>query len=75
VSYTVSENLSVSYGVEEIESGTAADQDAEYSKISASYTMGGVTLSASYSEAENIDHTTDAQADQDYYFLGASFAF
>ena len=75
VSYTVSENLSVSYGVEEIESGTAADQDAEYSKISASYTMGGVTLSASYSEAENIDHSTDAQADQDYYFLGASFAF
>ena len=75
VSYTVSENLSVSYGVEEIESGAAADQDAEYSKISASYTMGGVTLSASYSEAENIDHTTDAQADQDYYFLGASFAF
>jgi hypothetical protein len=41
-------NLSVSYGVEEIESGTAADQDAEYSKISASYTTGGVTLSASF---------------------------
>jgi len=75
VSYTVSENLSLSYGYEEIESGTAADQDAEYTKISASYTSGGVTLSASMSEAENIDHSTNTNADQDYYFLGASFAF
>ena len=75
VSYTISEELSVSYGVEEIESGTASDQDAEYSKISASYTSGGVTLSASYSEAENIDHSTATKADQEYYYLGASFAF
>ena len=75
VSYTISEELSVSYGVEEIESGTAADQDAEYSKISASYTTGGVTLSASYSEAENINHGTATNQDQEYYFLGASFAF
>jgi outer membrane protein OmpU len=75
VSYTVSENLSVGYGYEEIESGTAADQDAEYTKISASYTSGGVTLSAGFAEAENIDHSTAAKADQDYYYLGASFAF
>jgi outer membrane protein OmpU len=75
VSYTISEELSVGYGVEEIESGTASDQDAEYSKISASYTSGGVTLSASYSEAENIDHSTATKADQEYYYLGASFAF
>ena len=75
VSYTVSENLSVGYGYEEIESGTAADQDAEYTKVSASYTSGGVTLSAGFAEAENIDYSTAAKADQDYYYLGASFAF
>ena len=75
VSYTVSENLSVSYGYEEIDSGNTSHQDAEYTKISASYTSGGVTLSASMSEAENIDGSTDTKADQDYYFLGASFAF
>ena len=75
VSYTISENLSVSYGYEEIEDGESGDQDSEYTKISASYTSGGVTLSASMSEAENIDGTTDTRADQDYYFLGASFAF
>jgi outer membrane protein OmpU len=75
VSYTVSENLSISYGYEEIEDGETTDQDSEFTKISASYTSGGVTLSASMSEAENIDGTTNANADQDYYFLGASFAF
>ena len=75
VSYTISENLSVSYGYEEIEDGESGDQDSEYTKISASYTSGGVTLSASMSEAENIDGTTNTNADQDYYFLGASFAF
>ena len=75
VSYTVSENLSVSYGYEEIEDGESGDQDSEYTKISASYTSGGVTLSASMAEAENIDGTTNTNADQDYYFLGASFAF
>jgi len=75
ISYTVSENLSVSYGFEEIESGTAADQDAEYTKVSASYTTGGVTLSASFQEAENIAHGTGAEEDQDFYGLGASFAF
>ena len=75
ISYTLSENLSVSYGVEELDSGTAADQNAEYSKISASYTSGGVTLSAGYAEAENIDYSTNTNADQEYMYLGASFAF
>ena len=75
VAYTLSENISVSYGVEEIESGTTSDKDAEYSKISASYTSGGVTISTGYAEAENIDYSTNAQADQDYMYLGASFAF
>jgi len=75
LSYTISENLSVSYGYEEIEDGETGDQDSEFTKISASYTSGGVTLSASVSEAENIDGSTNTFADQDYYFLGASFAF
>jgi outer membrane protein OmpU len=75
VSYTVSENLSVTYGYEEIESGVAGDQDAEYTKLSASYTSGGVTLSVAAAEAENIDYSSNAEADVDMYTLGASFAF
>ena len=74
ISYTVSDELSVSYGVEEIEKG-GSTTDAEYSAITASYTAGGMTLSANIEEAENVDHSTNNNADVDYWFLGASFAF
>ena len=74
VSYTVSDELSITYGVEEIEKGTAAT-DAEYSAISASYTSGGMTISASMKEGENTDHSTNTNADFEYWSLGASFAF
>ena len=49
--------------------------DAEYSKISASYTAGGMTISASMAEGDNIDGTATAGADLEYWSLGASFAF
>ena len=75
VSYTVSDAISVTYGTETIESGLSTETDAEYEKISASYTAGGMTLSVTSAEAENIDHTTDTDADYDYWSLGLSFAF
>ena len=75
VSYTVSDELSVTYGTETIESGTAGDQDAEYNKLSAAYTSGGMTVSAQIAQAENIDHSTNANADLDYWGLGLAFAF
>jgi len=75
VSYTVSDELSVTYGTETIESGTSGDQDAEYSKLSAAYTSGGMTVSAQIAQAENIDHSTNANADLDYWGLGLAFAF
>ena len=73
IAYTVSDELSLSYGVEELDEGTAVN--AEYSAIVASYTSGGVTLTAKMEDAENIDGTTAAAADQSYWFLGAAFAF
>lgn len=74
IAYTVSDELSLSYGVEEIDqSGKAVA--AEYSAVVASYTSGGVTLTAKMEDAENIDGTTAAAADQSYWFLGAAFAF
>ena len=62
VSYTVSDAISISYGEEEVDSGTANDQDAKYSRISASYTAGGMTVSANMSEMENGDFSTTASA-------------
>ena len=73
ISYTLSDNLSVTYGQETIEQ--TALTDAEYSKISASYTAGGMTISASMAEGDNIDQTTAANEDLEYWSLGASFAF
>jgi outer membrane protein OmpU len=76
ISYTVSDALSVSYANEEIDDkATAAVEDAEYTKVVASYTSGGMTVSANYQEAENIDFTTATTQDKEYYGLSLSFAF
>ena len=55
VSYTVSDAISVTYGTEEIDLGSQAT-DAEYEKISASYTSGGMTISATMADGENVAH-------------------
>jgi len=73
IAYTLSEGLSVNFGTEVID--PPAGSDAEYQTIGASYTMGGMTLSAKMQDAENINHSTSATADQEYWFTGISFAF
>ena len=76
VSYTVSDSISVTYGNEEIAMpGVAGDVDAEFSKLSVAYTAGGMTISASQQEAENIAYSDTSTEDQDYWSLGLSFAF
>ena len=72
LSYTVSDELSVSYGTEDIDQGT---KSSEYERISVSYTTGGMTISASMSEATDMDGTTTATEDAEKWSLGASFAF
>ena len=74
ISYTISDELSVTYGEDTIEKG-GDPTDAEYSVISASYTSGGMTISASMKEGENTNHTTASNEDFEYWSLGASFAF
>ena len=75
VSYTVSDAISVTYGTETVESGLSTDTDAEYEKLSASYTAGGMTISVTTADGENISHGTDASEDVEYWALGLSFAF
>ena len=72
LSYTVSDELSISYGSEEIEDGTL---DSEYDMVSASYTAGGMTLTASFSDATDIDGGGDGSEDRERWALSASFAF
>ena len=71
VSYTITDDLSVSYGEETLEeNGQAIDEEVE--QISASYTTGGMTVSLAQTEASGIDHgaTTGER-----WKLGLSFAF
>ncbi|MDA8851633.1 porin [Candidatus Pelagibacter sp.] len=75
LSYTVSDAISIGYGTEEVKSGTTGDKDAEYEGLSASYTAGGMTLSANMQEGKNISNTTAAAEQVEYWGLGLSFAF
>jgi len=75
VSYTVSENISLTYGAEESSKGSTGTTDAEIDAISASYTAGGMTISASMYDGENLAYGTGANEDIEYWSLSASFAF
>ncbi|MDA8985176.1 porin [Candidatus Pelagibacter sp.] len=75
VSYTISDEMSVTYGTETIESTSSGHVDAEYDVIKGSYTSGGMTVSAQRKTADNIDHSSNANADLEYWGLGLAFAF
>ena len=75
LSYTLSDELSVTYATNELDSANSSEVDAEYSALTASYTAGGMTISASMKEGDNTDHSTNTNADFEYWSLGASFAF
>jgi outer membrane protein OmpU len=74
LSYTISDELSVTYGSETHEQGDKTT-DIEIDGISVSYTTGGMTISAAMQSAENLNHSTSSELDVDYWKLGASFAF
>tara|TARA_B100001287_G_C22264687_1_gene336540 strand:- start:234 stop:551 length:318 start_codon:yes stop_codon:yes gene_type:complete len=72
VSYSVSDELSVSYGSETHE--TVADTtDEEFDQISVSYTTGGLTATVSQTNADNVDGVTNTE--QSKWNVGLSFAF
>ena len=76
ISYTVSENISISYGSETIsEPNDTNDQDIEISGITASYTTGGMTISGQMIDADNTAMGTAATEDKQHWNLAASFAF
>jgi len=74
VTYTVSDELSVSYAQETIDRD-GDPTDAEYEGITAAYTTGGMTLSAGMYEADSANFGTDTNQDYEKWTLGASFAF
>ena len=74
LSYTISDELSVTYGSETSDKGSAST-DLEVEGIKVSYTTGGMTISANSMTIDNGNYGTAAAQDVDYWKLGASFAF
>ena len=77
VAYTISDDMSVTYGIDTLETeGQTVDE--EISGIGISYTTGGVTITANRFEATgqgNSNTEGPKTGDQERWTLGASFAF
>ena len=67
------DEVSVTYGAETVE--RSGSQDVETWKVSGSYTAGGMTVSATMMEIDNMDGTTTTTQDRERWALGLSFAF
>ena len=75
VAYTVSDEISITYGEEEITDGAASSEKAEFSGFGVTYTAGGMTIGAYAQEAENISYSTTATEDREIWAINATFAF
>ena len=71
--FAVSDSMSIGYGVFEADYDDTTKKDQESTAITASYTMGGMTIGGLIGEDENIKGE-DAN-DNDKYELSISFAF
>ena len=74
VSYTVTDDLSISYG-EETHETSGQSVDEEFEAVSISYTTGGMTITAGNYDAKGLGNTSGADNEQTRWKLGAAFAF
>ena len=73
LSFAVNENLSVSWGISTVEYEDSSKVDAESTGISASYTMGGMTIGAVANKTDSFGGTSGS--DQEFTEVSVSFAF
>ena len=74
ISYTVSDDLSISYSESAYNAGDKA-ADEEHTMIGASYTMGSMSLALSVNDVKNMGGSTAAVDDVSGYELALSFVF
>jgi outer membrane protein OmpU len=74
LAYTVSDDLSISYGSETHET-EGSTTDEEVTAVTVSYTSGGMTISAASVEASGVGHVAGSTAEHERWKLSASFAF
>jgi len=74
ISYAISDSFTVAYNQSSFDLGsTTTDQESD--GISASYTMGGITIAGAMNSTDNIAGSTATTADKDAYEMSISFAF
>jgi len=73
VSYAVSDDVSVSYGMSTIDYSGTTKEDQDSSAVSISFTAGGVAMSASHQTTDNVQGTSTS--DNSSYEVNFSFAF
>jgi len=76
ITYAVSDALTIGYTEHTYETtGNSSLNDQEAVGITASYTMGGMTIAGIINDVDNVAGATAASADIDAYELNLSFAF
>ena len=73
ITYAINDDFSVGYSYHELETESTTDDDQKSTGISASYTMGGMTLAGAMNETKNIAGTSTR--DVEGYEFTLSFAF
>ena len=73
ISLAVNENMSVSYGVSTVDFETATLSDEESSGVSASYTMGGITIAAVFNATDTVAGISGT--DKEFKEVSVAFAF
>ena len=73
ISLAVNENMSVSYGVSDVDFETASLADETSSGVSASYTMGGMTFAAVMNQTDSVAGASGT--DKEFKEISVAFAF
>ena len=73
ISLAINENMSVSYGVSTVDFETASLSDEESSGVSASYTMGGMTIAAVFNQTDSVAGISGT--DKEFKEVSVAFAF
>ena len=79
VSYAVNENMTIAYGERDYDDNTASAANGSLeqndSGISASYTMGGMTIAGHMNSNDNVGGRNEATMDKESYEFALTFAF
>ena len=74
ITYQVNDDLTIGYNESTYNAGSETT-DQENSNLSASYTMGGMTLSVAFAEEKNRGGSTAVADDVKGYNINLAFAF